>query len=179
MVFTVILAAFFVYHPAILTNYNSVSFHIPWQISDSFAHHRLPTSYALPQHCRSWCACGCQVTEYAQGPDFWNKRWELSSSILGQTDAYMLFRMVCISSPSLVLSWAHQSTSEFCLKILSRWAWSLYRDALETLLLYIWRAWNLYTLNVAIWIVWGICQLLHVQSRFFRTIFFSRYYNSR
>jgi hypothetical protein len=28
MVFTV-LAAFFVYHPAILTNYNFVSFHIP------------------------------------------------------------------------------------------------------------------------------------------------------
>jgi hypothetical protein len=45
----------------------------PYQVSDSFAHHRLPTTYALPQYPCRQRACGRQTTEYAQGQDFWNK----------------------------------------------------------------------------------------------------------
>jgi hypothetical protein len=85
-----------------------------WQVSDSSAHHRLPTTYALPQYPCRQCACGRETTEYAQGPDFRNKCRELSNVILRQTfTLYALFRTVlCVPvPPSSAFSWAHQSTS--------------------------------------------------------------------
>jgi hypothetical protein len=72
-----------------------------WQVSDSSAHHRLPTTYALPQYPCRQCACGRETTEYAQGPDFRNKCRELSNVILRQTfTLYALFRTVlCVPPP--------------------------------------------------------------------------------
>uniref|UniRef100_A0A0A9EHM1 Uncharacterized protein n=1 Tax=Arundo donax TaxID=35708 RepID=A0A0A9EHM1_ARUDO len=49
-------------------------------VLDSFAHNRLSTSYALPQHPGSHCACSCQTTKHAQGSDFRNQCRQLSSS---------------------------------------------------------------------------------------------------
>mgnify|MGYP004713466273 CR=1 FL=1 len=49
-----------------------------WQVLNSFAHHRLPTSNALIQHGGSFRSGCCQVPPYAQGSHFWDQCWSVT-----------------------------------------------------------------------------------------------------
>jgi len=63
------------------------------QVPHSFPHHRLSTSYALPQHHSSHRA-GCrQTTKHAQGSDFWDQCWKLSSRLPWYTDIHGMFHL--------------------------------------------------------------------------------------
>jgi len=59
-------------------NWDYTSICCLWQVLDSLTHHWLSTSNAHFQHSCCDGACCCQVPEYAQGSDLWNKCRQVS-----------------------------------------------------------------------------------------------------